>query len=304
MAIPRDYASMKGRPQRNGDRRAYEEAWAERNDYAGRLKATDQSWATLASERDRLKGDFAAAVSGYQAALKLMPDTPELYSNLGLAYYLDKKYEKSITAFQEALKEKPSLVAPHLFLGMAYVRTSQYEKSIDPLKKAIELDPKLRQAYINLSASYDSVGNDDEALANDQQLLPLYQQHFGLVHEDTLQLQNNIAIGLRSLGRFAEALLIDEAVLADREHALGDTDEQTLISRFAVARDLRRLGRYEDALDLIRQVNSTLDQENRSWTLFRLLVGSEGARGIVAGGGRPGEDAAAPEVKAAGPRLP
>ena len=127
-------------------------------------RETEALKAFQAAKQAQAKGDYAAAVSGYQAALKLMPNTPELYSNLGLAYYLDKKFEKAIPAFEQALKGKPDLIGPNLFLGMAYIRTSQYEKSINPLKKAIALNPKLRQAYINLSGSYDSLGKEEEAL--------------------------------------------------------------------------------------------------------------------------------------------
>ena len=117
-----------------------------------------------AAKQAQAKGDYARAVAGYQAALKLMPDAPELYSNLGIAYYYRKEYEKAIEAFRQALKRNPDLLGANLFLGMAYVRTSQFEQSIKPLEKAISFNPKLRQAYINLSGSYVEVGKDEEAL--------------------------------------------------------------------------------------------------------------------------------------------
>jgi tetratricopeptide (TPR) repeat protein len=110
------------------------------------------------------KGDYVQAVAGYQAALKLMPEVPELYSNLGIAYYYQKEYGKAVEALLRALKEKPNLVGANLFLGMAYVRTAQFEKSIQPLEKAIAQDPKIRQAYINLSGSYEELGNDEDAV--------------------------------------------------------------------------------------------------------------------------------------------
>ncbi len=47
---------------------------------------------------------------------------------------------------------------------MAYVRTSQFEQSIKPLEKAIALNPKVRQAYINLSGSYNEVGKEEMAV--------------------------------------------------------------------------------------------------------------------------------------------
>lgn len=117
-----------------------------------------------AAKQAQANGDFARAVAGYQAALKLLPDVPELYNNLGIAYYYEKEYEKSIEAFKHALNRKPDLPGSNLFLGLAYVRTSQFEQSIKPLEKAIALDPKVRQAYINLSGSYNEVGKEEMAV--------------------------------------------------------------------------------------------------------------------------------------------
>ncbi len=117
-----------------------------------------------AATQAQARGDYAGAVAGFQAALKLMPTVPELYSNLGIAYYYQKDYQKAIQALQQALKGRPGLEGANFFLGMAYVRSSQFEASIKPLQKAIALNPQLLQAYINLSGSYNELGNDEEAL--------------------------------------------------------------------------------------------------------------------------------------------
>ncbi|HEX5484081.1 MAG TPA: tetratricopeptide repeat protein, partial [Terriglobia bacterium] len=91
------------------------------------MSSIAQSTREAAAEKDlqaakqaQKRGDFAGAAAGYQAALKLMPEVPELYSNLGLAYYYQRQYAKAIESFQEALKRKPDLVSANLFLGMAY----------------------------------------------------------------------------------------------------------------------------------------------------------------------------------------
>src|SRR5271157_3921842 len=99
-----------------------------------------------AAKQAQQQGDYAQAVAGYQAAVKLMPEVAELYSNLGIAYYLQKDYQKAIEAFHQALKRKPALEGPNYFLGMAYIRTSRFAESIKPLQKAIAVNPKLREA--------------------------------------------------------------------------------------------------------------------------------------------------------------
>lgn len=93
-----------------------------------------------------------------------------------------------------------------------------------------------------------------EALELDVSNLPKYEAIFGVTHERTLNLRNNVAIDYRQLGRFEEALETDSRTLADRRDVLGPHDILTLHSQDAVARDLRSLGRYQESLDMARKV--------------------------------------------------
>ena len=52
-----------------------------------------------------------------------------------------------------------------------------------------------------------------EALALDLSILPEFETVFGVDHERTLNVRNNIAIDYRQLGRFREALEVDERTL-------------------------------------------------------------------------------------------
>lgn len=52
-----------------------------------------------AAKQAQEQGDYARAAAGYEAALRLMPGVAELYSNLGLAYYYQRKYDKAIQVF-------------------------------------------------------------------------------------------------------------------------------------------------------------------------------------------------------------
>src|ERR1039458_9379783 len=74
--------------------------------------------AIQAAKDAQQRGDYAQAVAGYQAAVKLMPETAELYGNLGIAYYLERDYPKAVEAFHQALKRKPGLEGPKLYPAM------------------------------------------------------------------------------------------------------------------------------------------------------------------------------------------
>jgi tetratricopeptide (TPR) repeat protein len=117
-----------------------------------------------AGRQAQAQGEYALAAADYEAAVKLMPEVPELYGNLGIAYYLDRDYDKAIAAFQQALKRNPALEGPNLYLGMAYIKTAHFAEAIEPLQKALAANPGIREAYINLSGTYNELDEKEEAL--------------------------------------------------------------------------------------------------------------------------------------------
>jgi tetratricopeptide (TPR) repeat protein len=108
-----------------------------------------------------------------------------------------------------------------------------------------------------------------EALDLDLSILPKFEAVFGVDHERTLNVRNNIAVDYRQLGRFREALETDKRAFDDRRRILGADDPITLNSYNAVARDLRSLGLYQESLDIARKVASAFEavggRENTYW---------------------------------------
>jgi tetratricopeptide (TPR) repeat protein len=108
-----------------------------------------------------------------------------------------------------------------------------------------------------------------EALTLDLGILPQFEIVFGVNHERTLNVRNNIAVDYRQLGRFRDAFETDQRTLEDRRRILGTNDLFTLNSYDAVARDLRGLGLYQESLDIARQVVGAFEavggRENVRW---------------------------------------
>jgi tetratricopeptide (TPR) repeat protein len=108
-----------------------------------------------------------------------------------------------------------------------------------------------------------------EALTLDLSILNRFNTDFGVSHERTLNVRNNIAVDYRNLGQFRHALETDERTLEDRRRILGASDMYTLNSSNAVARDLRGLGRYQESLDMARWVVAAFERaggrENIRW---------------------------------------
>lgn len=108
-----------------------------------------------------------------------------------------------------------------------------------------------------------------EALTLDLSILGKFETVFGVNHERTLNVRNNIAVDYRQLGQFREALETDRRIVDDRRQILGTDDMYTLTSSNAVARDLRGLGLYQESLDLARRAVAVFEaaggRENIRW---------------------------------------
>src|SRR5580704_544548 len=81
--------------------------------------------------------DFAQAAAEYEAILKKYPKAvPEIYQNLGIDYYLARKYDPAIERFEQGLQLSPEMVGAQLFLGISYVITDRPEKGLAHLEFA------------------------------------------------------------------------------------------------------------------------------------------------------------------------
>ena len=108
-----------------------------------------------------------------------------------------------------------------------------------------------------------------EALTLDLGILDSFEAVFGISHERTLNVRNNIAVDYRLLGQFRQALETDKRTFEGRRQTLGPDDLTTLNSRNAIARDLRGLGLYQESLDTARKVTAAFEaaggRENIRW---------------------------------------
>src|SRR5579862_8828640 len=76
-----------------------------------------ESVLTAASEA-QARHDYPAAAEYYRQAVKLSPDTAELWANLGLMDDLGGNSSEAIKSFSEAARLNASMFVPQLFLGI------------------------------------------------------------------------------------------------------------------------------------------------------------------------------------------
>jgi tetratricopeptide (TPR) repeat protein len=118
----------------------------------------------LAAQQDQQNGQLDAAVREYRAVLRLQPELPEAYVNLGLAYYAQAKFDDSAQALARAGNLRPGMRGVSLWLGIDYVKLHRPVQGVALLREAIRQDPadKLAQSWLG-TALWDA-GQMDAAL--------------------------------------------------------------------------------------------------------------------------------------------
>lgn len=108
-------------------------------------------------------GDLEKAAQHYLAVTRLKPNFAEVYMNLGLVRYEQRRFEDVVTSLGKALELKPDLIGANLFLGISYYLTDRAEQSIPYLENTVSLDPSNAEAGYWLGIAYMEVGSLREA---------------------------------------------------------------------------------------------------------------------------------------------
>jgi tetratricopeptide (TPR) repeat protein len=112
-----------------------------------------------AAQEAMSRSDFKTAAEDFRQAVKIHPETPELWANLGLMEHESGDYAEAIRSFQQAIRLKPSLYVPNLFLGIDYRHTGNTSAAIQFLAKAERMNKTDPEAPLELGRAYSSAGN-------------------------------------------------------------------------------------------------------------------------------------------------
>jgi Tfp pilus assembly protein PilF len=97
----------------------------------------------------------AEAESFFLRSLAVKPDDGEAYINLGHVSYEQGQYQQAIERIEEGLKRSPESSAGHFFLGSAYLRLGDLEKAEKELKAACALERTgMSKAHLQLANVY------------------------------------------------------------------------------------------------------------------------------------------------------
>jgi len=137
------------------------------------------------------------AINEYRKAIRLSPENPEAYNNIGVAYKNKGDFKKAETAFKQAARLAPERPDISYNLGNLYKRNGDYEEAEKCYKKSISLDPSYIKAYNNLGTIFENTKNYEKAEE-------IYRQGLSM-DKNNATLHYNLGITYQDRGKLDEA---------------------------------------------------------------------------------------------------
>jgi tetratricopeptide (TPR) repeat protein len=134
----------------------------------------------------------ACAVSSFNKALALRPDSWEAHYNLGIAFIQNNQRDRAISELAAAIQRKPDAIAARNALGTALQDSGQLDRAAAEFKAAIKLDPKSVYAL-------DRLAEIDFAQQRYAPAIELWEQAIHLAPTDP-ELRIKLAVAYSSSG--------------------------------------------------------------------------------------------------------
>jgi tetratricopeptide (TPR) repeat protein len=185
-----------------------------------------------AAQQAMSRSDFKTAAENYQQAVKIHPESAEMWANLGLMEHEGGEYAEAMKSFERAIHLKPSLYVPNLFLGIDSLHAGNTSAAIQSLVKAERINKTDPEAPLELGRAYSSAGN-----------FPAAQKQFARAAElDPRQSDAWLGEGLAYL---------DQVEVDARK--LSTDAPQSAYAQALYAESMTRQARYLEATDAFRK---------------------------------------------------
>ena len=109
-------------------------------------------------------GRLDQAVTAFQKAISINPNSPDIYNNLGNVLNDKGKSKEAIEAYKKALNLKPDYADAHYNMGNALQDQEKLEEAVCFYKKALTLKPDYAEAYYNLGNALKGVNFKEPCL--------------------------------------------------------------------------------------------------------------------------------------------
>ena len=112
---------------------------------------------------------MAAAIQQLEPLSIKSPDLEYIFTNLGLAYFSLKDYDKAQQVFQQAIKRNDQDAVAYNHLGVIHRIQGEFGEANRAYQSAININSKYAQAHLNLGILYDIYLQDLKLALNQYQ---------------------------------------------------------------------------------------------------------------------------------------
>jgi tetratricopeptide (TPR) repeat protein len=214
------------------------------------------------AQKARAQGDLVEAEQKYQAVIQQAPQMASAYHNLGIVYFMQRKYPDAVSSLKKALKLKPSLSGAQVMLGLSYYELYDLDEACAALEAALKTTPGDANALLYLGKAqlqkreYRAAQRTFEKLIEIKPKDPEVLYDLSLTHMK-LMLENVNRLGEASPGSYLFSLLLaqdaearndDESAIKNYREALALRGKEEVVGiHYALGSVYAKVGRYEEA---------------------------------------------------------
>lgn len=200
----------------------------------------------VAHERN---GDRDLALADYSKAIEVDPTNAVAYSNRALRLYKNGAIDLSLADLDEAIRLDPKSPIAHNGRGVALSGKGEYQKAIVDFSEAISLNGFFGNAYANRGVAYTKTGEFDLAIRDLQAALRL---------NDSAQFNRELAWTFLAAGRPADGLPFADLALRKDPNLAAAYDTRGMIYE-ALGRPQQARSDFERALALDPKLTSSAE---------------------------------------------
>lgn len=109
------------------------------------------------------QGDFEVALTKYHNASTKIPESPQLWNNIGMCFFGKTKYVAAISCLKRAIYLAPFEWTIMYNLGLVHITMQQYASAFHYLTAAVTIKPKLAKLYMLLAITLTNLDAHENA---------------------------------------------------------------------------------------------------------------------------------------------
>ena len=114
------------------------------------------------------KNIYAQGIAELEKAVAILPSFASAYTQMGVAWYRLRNYEKAIESYNKAAALRPSDAITLNNIGTVYFEWKKYPEATEKFRQALAVDPRFVDAHMNLGSVLGTVGNFKDAIGSFQ----------------------------------------------------------------------------------------------------------------------------------------